>query len=58
MIQARLSYLYFILKIIDYLDTIFFILRKKNEHVSFLHVYHHVVVSTGAYVCVLYSTGK
>ena len=32
---------YFILKIVDLLDTIFFVLRKKNNQVTFLHVYHH-----------------
>lgn len=58
MYQAHLSYMYFALKLIDYLDTIFFILRKKTAHVSFLHVYHHVVVSVGAYMCVLYATGE
>lgn len=57
MLQANLSYVYFILKLFDYLDTVFFILRKKTEHVSFLHVYHHVMISVGAYICVLYATG-
>lgn len=55
--QAYLSYTYFILKLFDYFDTIFFILRKKTEHVSFLHVYHHVMISFSAYICVLYATG-
>lgn len=32
---------YFILKIIDLLDTVFFVLRKKNNQISFLHLYHH-----------------
>lgn len=57
MYEARLSYLYFILKIADFLDTIFFILRKKTSHVSFLHVYHHVMIALGAYVCVIFATG-
>ncbi|XP_077295842.1 very long chain fatty acid elongase AAEL008004-like [Arctopsyche grandis] len=34
--------LYYLVKIFDLLDTIFFILRKKNSQVSFLHVYHHL----------------
>lgn len=53
-----MSYSYFALKLFDYLDTVFFILRKKTEHVSFLHVYHHVLISFGAYICVLFSTGR
>ncbi|XP_063379394.1 very long chain fatty acid elongase 2-like [Cydia fagiglandana] len=32
---------YFYAKISELLDTIFFVLRKKNNQVSFLHVYHH-----------------
>lgn len=31
-------------KYIDYIDTIFIILRKKNNQLSFLHVYHHSTV--------------
>ncbi|PSN54041.1 Elongation of very long chain fatty acids protein 7 [Blattella germanica] len=32
---------YYLLKIIDLLDTVFFILRKKQNQVTFLHVFHH-----------------
>lgn len=39
---------YTIVRVIDFLDTVFFILRKKDSHVSLLHVGHHVfVVFTG-----------
>ena len=38
---ARYGHCYFLLKVLDLLDTIFFVLKKKNSHVSFLHVYHH-----------------
>ena len=31
-------------RFLDMLDTIFFVLRKKDNQVSFLHVYHHMVV--------------
>lgn len=31
-------------KIVELLDTIFFLLRKKNNQVSFLHVYHHITM--------------
>ncbi|KAJ3597791.1 hypothetical protein NHX12_001308 [Muraenolepis orangiensis] len=37
---------YFISKGIEYLDTVFFILRKKFNQVSFLHVYHHCTMFT------------
>uniref|UniRef100_A0A8C7KNK4 Elongation of very long chain fatty acids protein n=1 Tax=Oncorhynchus kisutch TaxID=8019 RepID=A0A8C7KNK4_ONCKI len=28
-------------KLIEFLDTMFFVLRKKNSQITFLHVYHH-----------------
>ncbi|XP_068619381.1 very long chain fatty acid elongase 4-like [Battus philenor] len=46
----KVCYTYFIIKLTDLLDTIFFVLRKKQNQVTFLHVYHHcgmVAVSWG-----------
>ncbi|VVC42058.1 ELO family [Cinara cedri] len=37
---------YFFSKVLDLLDTIFFILRKKQNQVTFLHIYHHAMVLT------------
>ncbi|XP_038655240.1 elongation of very long chain fatty acids protein 4a isoform X6 [Scyliorhinus canicula] len=37
---------YYVSKGIEYLDTVFFILRKKLNQVSFLHVYHHFTMFT------------
>lgn len=37
---------YFVSKGIEYLDTVFFILRKKFNQVTFLHVYHHCTMFT------------
>lgn len=34
-------YLYFVAKLTELLDTIFFVLRKKDKQVTFLHIYHH-----------------
>ncbi|CAH3106609.1 unnamed protein product [Pocillopora meandrina] len=45
---ARVCYVYWMSKFVEYFDTFFFILRKKNNQVSFLHVYHH------ASMCVLW----
>ncbi|XP_022662601.1 elongation of very long chain fatty acids protein AAEL008004-like [Varroa jacobsoni] len=41
---ASLSWYYLLVRIADFLDTLFFVLRKKFGHVSFLHVVHHVLV--------------
>ncbi|XP_052752181.1 elongation of very long chain fatty acids protein 7-like [Galleria mellonella] len=38
---ARCVYFYYLLKIIDLFDTVFFVMRKKFNQISFLHVYHH-----------------
>jgi len=40
----NLYYYYHLSKFIDYFDTFFFILRKKNNQISSLHVYHHFSV--------------
>lgn len=35
---------YFMVRILDFADTLFFLLRKKFNHISFLHVVHHTLV--------------
>ncbi|OTF73628.1 hypothetical protein BLA29_002364, partial [Euroglyphus maynei] len=39
-----LSYLYLLSKYLDLLETIFFVLRKKFNQITSLHVYHHAIV--------------
>lgn len=39
-----LGYLFFLTKLIELLDTVFFVLRKKHQQITFLHVFHHSVV--------------
>ncbi|KAK7099618.1 very long chain fatty acid elongase 4-like [Littorina saxatilis] len=46
--EASVAWWYFFSKIIEFLDTIFAIIRKKNGQLTFLHVYHH---STMALIC-------
>lgn len=38
---ANSCHTYFLLKVADLLDTVFFVLRKKQNQISFLHLYHH-----------------
>ncbi|KAI5712237.1 hypothetical protein M8J75_006858 [Diaphorina citri] len=52
------SYLYYISKIIDLLDTIFFVLRKKNSHITFLHVYHHAMMVLTTWAFLRYFKGE
>lgn len=44
---------YFLNKVLDLLDTGFFVLRKKQSHVTFLHVYHHTSM-----VIIIWTVGK
>ncbi|XP_051161074.1 elongation of very long chain fatty acids protein 4-like [Leptopilina boulardi] len=39
---VKVAYVTLLLKIIDLSETVVYILRKKNNQVSFLHVYHHM----------------
>merc|ERR1712150_202043 len=39
--MASVSWWFFFSKIIELADTVFFIMRKKDEQLTFLHVYHH-----------------
>jgi len=38
----RAHWFYFMSKFFEFCDTFFFVVRKKNNQISFLHVYHHV----------------
>ncbi|XP_029418698.1 elongation of very long chain fatty acids protein 2 isoform X3 [Nannospalax galili] len=38
---ARVLWWYYFSKLVEFLDTIFFVLRKKTSQITFLHVYHH-----------------
>uniref|UniRef100_UPI00398EE908 very long chain fatty acid elongase 2 n=1 Tax=Pristiophorus japonicus TaxID=55135 RepID=UPI00398EE908 len=41
---AKVLWWYYFSKAIEFMDTIFFVLRKKNSQVTFLHVYHHATM--------------
>lgn len=55
--QKRLSICYLGVRISDFIDTICFVLTKKTNHVSFLHVYHHVLVVLGFTFILLLGSG-
>ncbi|XP_047354504.1 elongation of very long chain fatty acids protein 7-like [Vespa velutina] len=47
-----------ILKMIDLIETGIFVLRKKNNQISFLHVYHHITTAFLAWLCIrFYAAG-
>ncbi|XP_054835034.1 elongation of very long chain fatty acids protein 1 isoform X2 [Eublepharis macularius] len=42
--MVRVAWIFVFSKFIELIDTVIFILRKKNEQVTFLHVFHHSVL--------------
>lgn len=51
------AWFYFFSKIIDLLDTCFFVLRKKQNQVTFLHVYHHTITALFSWMYLKYAPG-
>jgi hypothetical protein len=49
-LEMNLFYFYFVSKLIDLMDTIFFSLRKKDNQITFLHIYHHFIMAFGAWL--------
>ncbi|KAK3104639.1 hypothetical protein FSP39_006841 [Pinctada imbricata] len=41
---ALAAWTFFASKFVEYLDTVFIILRKKSSHLTFLHIIHHGVL--------------
>jgi elongation of very long chain fatty acids protein 4 len=52
-----LVWLHYNNKYVELLDTVFMVLRKKNNQVSFLHCYHHILLIWSWYLCVTIETG-
>nr|BBF94983.1 elongation of very long chain fatty acids protein 3 [Orthetrum albistylum] len=55
--MASAVYWFFLIKIFDFSDTIFFVLRKKSNQVTFLHLFHHVTTLWLAWIVVKYAPG-
>uniref|UniRef100_A0A1E1WEQ6 Elongation of very long chain fatty acids protein n=1 Tax=Pectinophora gossypiella TaxID=13191 RepID=A0A1E1WEQ6_PECGO len=47
-------WMYFAAKVTELLDTVFFVLRKKNNQVTFLHLYHHSIMMVGTWATLKY----
>ncbi|XP_070153887.1 very long chain fatty acid elongase AAEL008004 [Polyergus mexicanus] len=55
--MARGCWWYYISKFIEFTDTIFFVLRKKNNHISTLHVIHHGCMPMSVWFGVKFTPG-
>lgn len=56
--MARAVWLYYMCKITELLDTVFFVLRKKQNQISFLHLYHHTLMPICGFIGIKYFAGK
>ena len=52
-----IGYCFYVLKFVDFLDTLFFILRKKNNQITFLHLYHHAIMPINVFPCLRFVGG-
>lgn len=55
--MANACWWFFFSKVIELSDTLFFILRKKNSQLTFLHVYHHGTMIFNWWLGVKYVAG-
>lgn len=56
--MANTCWWYYIAKFTEFFDTLFFILRKKTEHVSTLHVIHHGCMPFSVWMGLKFAPGK
>jgi hypothetical protein len=52
---AQAIYVSYVLKVVEFADTLFIVLRKQDNQLSFLHVYHHSLVFPVWYFVVRYA---
>ncbi|XP_076642608.1 very long chain fatty acid elongase AAEL008004 isoform X3 [Halictus rubicundus] len=55
--MVHASWWYYFSKFTEFMDTIFFVLRKKNDHVSTLHVIHHGCMPMSVWFGVKFTPG-
>nr|XP_026485761.1 elongation of very long chain fatty acids protein AAEL008004-like [Vanessa tameamea]XP_026485763.1 elongation of very long chain fatty acids protein AAEL008004-like [Vanessa tameamea] len=55
--MANTCWWYYFSKFTEFFDTLFFVLRKKNEHVSMLHVIHHGIMPMSVWFGLKFAPG-
>ncbi|CRK86853.1 CLUMA_CG000679, isoform A [Clunio marinus] len=53
----NLCYVYYLSKLTEFADTVFFVLRKKKNQISWLHLYHHALTPIEAWMLVKFISG-
>lgn len=56
--MARACWVFYISKLVELADTIFFVLRRKFQLITFLHVFHHAVMAASWWFGVKFVPGK
>lgn len=56
--MAETCWWYYVSKFTEFFDTLFFLLRKKNQHVSTLHVIHHGCMPFSVWMGMKFAPGK
>lgn len=51
-------YMYYLNKLTDLIETVFFVMKKSWRQVTFLHVYHHASVIACNYIDIYLQPGK
>lgn len=46
-----IEWIFWMTRFLDLLDTVFFVLRKKENQITFLHIYHHTIVPILCWLC-------
>lgn len=57
LIVVEMCWWYYICKLTEFLDTVFFVLRKKNDQITNLHVIHHSIMPAAVWWGVRFSPG-
>lgn len=55
--MAQMGYYFYLTKFIEFADTIFFVLRKKDNQISALHVIHHSIVPFSLWFGIKFAPG-
>ncbi|XP_035788882.1 elongation of very long chain fatty acids protein AAEL008004-like [Anopheles albimanus] len=53
----NLCYIYYLSKLSEFADTIFFVLRKKKSQITYLHLYHHSLTPIEAWILTKFLAG-
>lgn len=58
-LEVKIGYfLFLVLRIVEFVETFFFVLRKKQNQASFLHIFHHIGSVLMTWLFIVSDAGK